>query len=123
MFIWLDELSGKEEPLIFDSYLSGGGYHEIKHGGLLKIHADYNKHPKLNLDRKLNLIIYLNKDWKEEWGGGLQLFSESMKNPARVISPKFNTAVFFSTTSFTFHGHPDLLSCPEDRSRRSLAYY
>ena len=68
MMSWLNELTGIKEPLISDPYLSGGGYHEIKTGGLLKVHADFNKHPKLDLDRRLNLLIYLNEDWKDEWG-------------------------------------------------------
>jgi Rps23 Pro-64 3,4-dihydroxylase Tpa1-like proline 4-hydroxylase len=120
---WLNALTGIQEPLISDPYLSGGGYHEIKNGGLLKIHADFNKHPRLNLDRRLNLLLYLNKDWDEEWGGALQLFDESMERPIQIIPPRFNTAVIFSTTSYTYHGHPDPLKCPKNRSRRSLAYY
>jgi len=120
---WLNTLTGIQEPLISDPYLAGGGYHEIKSGGLLKIHADFNKHPRLNLDRRLNLLLYLNKDWDEEWGGALQLFDESMERPIQIIPPRFNTTVIFSTTSYTFHGHPDPLKCPENRSRRSLAYY
>ena len=123
MMNWLNKLTGIEEPLISDPYLSGGGYHEIKTGGLLKVHADFNKHPKLDLDRRLNLLIYLNKDWKDEWGGALQLFEQDMGRARQNLYPRFNTAVIFSTTSYTYHGHPDPLQCPEDRSRRSLAYY
>jgi len=123
MMNWLNNLTGIEEPLISDPYLSGGGYHEIKRGGLLKVHADFNKHPKLNLDRRLNLLIYLNEDWKDEWGGALQLFDENMEKAVQTIYPRFNTAVIFSTTSYTYHGHPDPLNCPANVSRRSLAYY
>jgi Rps23 Pro-64 3,4-dihydroxylase Tpa1-like proline 4-hydroxylase len=122
MMNWLNILTGIEEPLIADPYLSGGGYHEIKTGGFLKVHADFNKHPKLNLDRRLNLLIYLNENWKDSWGGALQLFNNNMK-AEQTIFPRFNTAVIFSTTSFTYHGHPDPLKCPEDCSRKSLAYY
>jgi hypothetical protein len=120
---YLQELSGINEPLLSDPYLAGGGYHEIKKGGFLKVHADFNKHPKLNLDRRLNLIIYLNKNWKPQWGGGLQLFDDEMTGPKVSIIPDFNTAILFSTRSDTFHGHPDALDCPPDRSRKSLALY
>ncbi len=123
MMNWLNDLTSIEEPLISDPYLSGGGYHEIKTGGLLKVHADFNKHPKLNLDRRLNLLIYLNEDWKDEWGGALQLFDKHMDKAIQTVYPRFNTAVIFTTTSYTYHGHPDALACPENRSRRSLAYY
>lgn len=123
MMNWLNDLSGIEEPLISDPYLSGGGYHEIKAGGLLKVHADFNKHPKLDLDRRLNLLVYLNEDWKDEWGGALQLFDNNMDKAIQTVYPRFNTAVIFTTTSYTFHGHPDPLNCPEGLSRRSLAYY
>jgi Rps23 Pro-64 3,4-dihydroxylase Tpa1-like proline 4-hydroxylase len=120
---YLQSITGIEETLISDPYLAGGGYHEIKKGGFLKIHADFNKHPKMNLDRRLNLIIYLNKDWSDDWGGGLELFGSEMDSPIVTVIPDFNTAVLFTTTSATFHGHPDPLKCPQDRSRRSLALY
>jgi len=120
---WLNELTDIKESLIADPYLSGGGYHEIKAGGYLKVHADFNKHPKLNLDRRLNLLIYLNEDWNDEWGGALQLYDIGMENAVQSIFPRFNTAVLFSTTSYSYHGHPDPLKCPENRSRKSLAYY
>lgn len=123
MLHWLNKLTGIRETLISDPYLSGGGYHEIKTGGLLKVHADFNGHPQLNLDRRLNLLIYLNENWKTDWGGALQLFDQSMDKPIQEIYPQFNTAVVFTTTSQTYHGHPDPLSCPKNRSRRSLAYY
>lgn len=120
---WLQKLTGIKETLISDPYLAGGGYHEIKRGGLLKVHADFNKHPLLDLDRRLNLLLYLNKDWREDWGGELQLFDNNLDEAKQKITPSFNTAVIFTTTSFTYHGHPDPLVCPEDRSRRSMAYY
>ena len=53
----------------------------------------------------------------------LQLFDKDMDKAIQTVYPRFNTAVIFTTTSYTFHGHPDALACPEDRSRRSLAYY
>lgn len=123
MLNWLNKLTGIKEPLISDPYLAGGGYHEIKKGGLLKVHADFNKHSRLDLDRRLNLLIYLNKDWDESWGGKLELYRDPMESPVQSILPNFNKCVIFTTTSFTYHGHPDPLMCPEDRSRKSLAYY
>ena len=110
------------EGIIPDPHFLGGGVHEITRGGFLKIHADFNWHDKLKLDRRLNLLLYLNKDWQEEWGGHLQLFDESLQN-SKKVAPIFNRTVIFSTTDSSFHGHPEPLECPEDRSRISLALY
>jgi Rps23 Pro-64 3,4-dihydroxylase Tpa1-like proline 4-hydroxylase len=55
--------------LLPDPHLWGGGLHQIQRGGFLKVHADFNRHERLDLDRRLNLLVYLNKDWKEEYGG------------------------------------------------------
>ncbi|MCZ2846228.1 MAG: 2OG-Fe(II) oxygenase [Candidatus Bathyarchaeota archaeon] len=120
---FLQILTGIKEPLIGDPYFIGGGQHEIKKGGLLKIHADFNKHRKLRLDRRINVLIYLNKNWKEEYGGHFELWDRSVTNCVKRISPQFNTMAIFSTTDFSYHGHPDPLQCPEDRSRKSLALY
>ena len=121
---YLQEITGIKEILISDPYLSGAGYHEIKKGGLLKVHADFNKHHLFDLDRRLNLLLYLNKDWNPSWGGYLELYdSKNLKHPAVSIEPFFNRCVIFSTTSYTFHGHPDELMCPENRSRKSIALY
>lgn len=121
---YLQRLTGISEPLISDPYLSGGGYHEIKTGGVLKVHADFNKHPKLDLDRRLNLLLYLNKDWDSSWGGNLELYkTDDLSSPVVSVEPIFNRCVIFTTTSFTYHGHPDPLTCPEERSRKSIALY
>lgn len=120
---FLQILTGIEEPLISDPYFSGGGQHEIKRGGLLKVHADFNKHPVLGLDRRINVLIYLNKNWKEEYGGHFELWDDKMKECKKKILPTFNTMAIFSTTSTSYHGHPDPLNCPENMSRKSLALY
>ncbi|WP_202803353.1 2OG-Fe(II) oxygenase [Pedobacter arcticus] len=109
--------------MISDPYFFGGGQHEIKKGGLLKVHADFNKHPQLKLDRRINVLVYLNKDWKEEYGGNFELWGKNMEQCVKKILPVFNRMAIFSTTDFSYHGHPDALNCPEDRSRKSLALY
>jgi hypothetical protein len=119
---FLSALTGIE-GLIPDPYFIGGGFHEIKRGGFLKIHADFNKHPDLGLDRRLNLLIYLNEDWEESYGGHFELWDKEMKRCVKKFLPVFNRMVIFSTTDISYHGHPDPLNCPEGRSRRSLALY
>lgn len=120
---FLQELTGIKETLIPDPYFAGGGYHEIKPGGLLKVHADFNTHEFMRLDRRINLLIYLNKDWEESFGGNFELWDRDMKQAQKKVLPIFNRVAIFSTTDFSYHGHPDPLTCPPDRSRKSLALY
>jgi hypothetical protein len=111
------------ENLIPDPFFDGGGCHQIQPGGMLKIHADFNKHPVTKLDRRLNVLLYLNKDWKEEYGGHFELWDKDMKESRKKILPLFNRMAMFSTTSESYHGHPNPLTCPPDRTRKSLALY
>lgn len=120
---FLQELTGIKQILLPDPYFNGGGYHEIKPGGLLKVHADFNKHDKTWLDRRLNLLVYLNKDWDESYGGHFELWDKSMSKSQKKVLPVFNRVAIFSTTDFSYHGHPNPLTCPPDRSRKSLALY
>lgn len=119
----MQQLTSIEEALVSDPHFCGGGLHEIKSGGLLKIHADFCRHGETGLDRRINLLIYLNKNWDEEFGGHLQLWDKEMRACAKKILPVFNRVVIFNTTDFTFHGHPDPVTCPPGRSRKSLALY
>ncbi len=109
--------------IIPDPHFWGGGQHQIERGGYLKLHADFNKHTKLNLDRRINLLLYLNKDWEESYGGHLEFWDERMEHCEQRILPLFNRVAIFSTTSTSYHGHPDPLTCPEGRFRKSLALY
>ena len=119
----LQTLTGIKEKLLSDPYLWGGGIHRIKRGGFLKIHSDTNFHPDFNLDRRLNLLLYLNKNWNHEYGGDLELWDKQMKNCVKKIAPIFNRAVIFSTDDTSYHGHPDPLKCPENVIRQSLSLY
>jgi hypothetical protein len=120
---FLNKLTGIKEPLLADPHYEGGGFHQIKKGGFLKIHVDFHKHRKLDLHRRLNMLIYLNKDWEESYGGHFELWEKDMSKCAVKILPVFNRMAMFSTTGDSWHGHPDPLSCPDGRSRRSLALY
>src|ERR1051326_4502626 len=106
--LFLEKLTGIE-GLIPDPYFGGGGLHQIEPGGFLKIHADFNVHPKLNLDRRLNMLVYVNKGWREEWGGHLELWDADMRTCREKIAPLFNGPVVFSTTDPSFHAARDLL--------------
>ena len=122
MLEFLERLTGID-GLIPDPYFGGGGLHQILPGGFLKVHADFNWHPKLRLDRRLNLLIYLNKDWREEYGGHLQLWDRGLEQAEKAILPVFNRSVVFATTDTSYHGHPDPLACPEGMTRKSISLY
>ena len=111
------------DNLISDPRFEGGGLHQIVRGGKLGIHADFNKHRDFGLDRRLNVLLYLNKDWREEYGGHLQLWDRDVTQCAAKVLPLFNRMMVFGTTDFTYHGHPDPLQCPEGMTRKSLALY
>jgi hypothetical protein len=119
---FLEELTGIS-GLVSDPYYEGGGLHETKRGGHLSIHADFNVHERLGLVRRLNLLIYLNEGWIEEWGGHLELWDTDVRACRVKVPPVLGRAVIFSTDESSYHGHPDPLACPPERSRRSLATY
>jgi len=119
---FLERLTGIE-GLIPDPHFWGGGLHQIRPKGFLKLHSDFNFHPVLKVDRRINLLIYLNKDWEESFGGNLELWDRDITKCEAKIQPLFNRCVIFNTTDFSFHGHPEPLACPPDRTRKSLALY
>ena len=120
---FLQNLTGIKEKLIADPRFIGGGLHEIKRGGYLKIHADFNKHTLTKLDRRINVLIYFNKNWLNSYRGNLEFWNKDMKKCIQSIKPTFNKIVIFNTTNFTYHGTPNTVLCPENYSRKSLAVY
>lgn len=126
---FLETLTGIND-LISDPYYRGGGIHQIPSGGKLDVHIDFNKYTKFNLDRRINMIVYLNKDWDPSWGGELELWNgfhdgkrHQLTSKATGILPFFNRVAIFSTSEHSYHGHPTPLACPDGIFRRSLALY
>lgn len=118
------------KQLTADCGLHGGGLHCHKAGGKLNTHLDYSIHPKVNMQRKVNIIIYVAKDWDPDWDGALGLWendnSSGVDQPGKLIQKidcVFNRAVIFDTTMYSWHGLPDPVLCPPGRSRNSLATY
>ena len=111
--------------LIFDSNLSGAGYHQSTNGGFLNVHVDFNKldSGETILDRRLNLIVYFNKNWLSKKGGFLELWDMEKNYRIENISPIFNRCVIFETNEISFHGHPKPLNISSDESRKSLSIY
>lgn len=119
---FLEGLTGINK-LLTDPYFSGGGLHEMRRGGHLGIHADFNVQARLGVLRRLNLLIYLNDDWQPDWNGDLELWTQDMRRCARTAAPAMARAVIFNTDLESFHGVPKPIACPPDRSRRSIALY
>ncbi len=90
---------------------------------LFQIHTDFPFHKKLKLWRRVNVLVYLNKDWEESWGGSLELWNSDLQNCSKKILPIINRVVIFRTGNGSFHGHPMPLSAPEGVFRRSIALY
>jgi hypothetical protein len=115
--------------LLFDPRYFGGGTHENLHGMELDPHIDFNLHPESQLHRRLNLLLYLNDEWEDAWGGSLELHTNPWLPPAEnrveTIRPVMNRCVIFETSDRSWHGFRRIDLPPERRalSRRSFAMY
>jgi hypothetical protein len=119
----LSEITGIES-LLPDPYLQGGGFAVMRRGDYFDVHADRNVAYQTGLTRRLAMIIYLNKDWKPEYQGQLQLWSPDGKRCEATIEPLFNKTILFEVAYPNYHGVPEPLACPPDRVRQSfIAYY
>jgi Rps23 Pro-64 3,4-dihydroxylase Tpa1-like proline 4-hydroxylase len=109
--------------LIPDPYFLGAGLHRVFQGGHLSIHADFNHHKPMNLERRVNVLIYLNKDWRAEYGGSFEMWDQAMTKCVHSVIPSFNRCVVFNTTLESMHGNPQPINHPERMPRRSIALY
>ncbi len=122
---WLEKLSGINEPLIADKSLFGAGLHQSVNDAFLNVHVDYNIHPHTQYHRRLNVLIYMNKEWKKEYGGYIEFwdFSGNKKSLIESFMPSFNRCLIFETNEISFHGHPKPLRLPQNESRKSISVY
>ncbi len=119
---FLEALTGTDGILPDPTY-NHCGMHSTGPGGRLMMHTDVNRHPHGNkFHQYLNLILYLNRDWQEDYGGHLELWDDH-RQPVRRVLPIANRAVLFNAGTRSLHGHPHPLTCPPDRRRNSLAVY
>ena len=119
---FLESMSGIK-GLIPDPYYQGGGIHRTETTGFLDIHADFNHHRIMNLERRLNLLIYLNPDWKEEYGGSFEVWTNDMSRKVEGFAPVMNRMCCFSTGDNTMHGNPEPVNHPNNDPRLSIALY
>jgi len=109
--------------LEFDPYLHGAGIHSHPRNGKLNMHLDYEKHPKSGKLRRVNIILYMSKNWNKEWNGQTELWDENMEECKAKSNVVFNTALIFKTNDISWHGLPNEIKCPEGIFRKSIAYY
>lgn len=119
---FLEEMTGIK-GLIPDPYYHGAGIHKTLNGGYLNIHADFNLHKHMYLERRLNVLIYLNPPWKEEWGGSFEIWDKPMEKKVASFAPTENRMCCFSTSSDSWHGNPEPVNHPEGLPRLSIALY
>ncbi|MEO7045249.1 MAG: 2OG-Fe(II) oxygenase [Ferruginibacter sp.] len=116
---WISQITGLKNIYSLNDRL-GNGLHQGGNNSFLDIHIDYNIHPVKKMHRKLNLILFFNKEWKEQWGGLLELWDE--EKCFKKILPSFNRMVIFECSEISYHGY-DLITCPENITRKSFYHY
>lgn len=121
LYRWVSEITGIEDVFITDDSL-GAGLHQGGNGSFLDVHIDFNIHHIKNVHRRLNLLIYLEKDWKDEYGGKLELWNADMTSCDRLVKPLFNRAVLFETNEISYHGYGKI-TLPEGVTRKSFFAY
>jgi Rps23 Pro-64 3,4-dihydroxylase Tpa1-like proline 4-hydroxylase len=108
--------------LLADDQLVGGGIHQTGPRGHLDVHIDFNYIEERQLHRRLNILIYFNQDWKEEWGGNIELWDKEVKVCHHSFAPIFNRCIVFATSEISYHG-VSAVKCPPDEARKSFAAY
>lgn len=119
---WLATLTGISE-LRSDPTLRGGGMHVTDPGGSLDIHLDYQIHETLHLERRLNAIVFLNREWDPKWGGAIEFWDATARRKVKEIFPEFGKMVLFECSDESYHGMPVPLACPDGECRKTLAVY
>lgn len=119
---WLTQVTGIKD-LIPDPYLIGAGYSRSWNGDSLQLHTDFNWNDQLKLHRILSFIIYLNPNWKEEWGGALEFTDFNREKTIQKIPSIFNRAIIWRYHKRGFHGYPEPINCPKDQSRNTFRLF
>ena len=122
---FLEQLTGIP-GLIPDPHMHAAGYMKVQPGGFLGLHYDFATQRELMLDRRINVLLYLNRDWDPDWGGQLELHAndplDSARHEQKSVEPAFNRLLIFNTPN-ALHGHRRPLTCPPGRARLCLSWY
>jgi hypothetical protein len=109
--------------LLADSQLVGGGIHQTGSRGRLDVHVDFNYIEERQLHRRLNILVYFNKDWQEKWGGKIELWDKRVKRCHHSFTPIFNRCIVFATSDISYHGVSKVETPPEVARNSFAAYY
>lgn len=118
---WASKVTGIDQLFITDDKL-GTGLHQGGNGSFLDIHIDFNIHIEKNVHRRLNLLIYMNKNWLPEYGGDLEMWDAKMTRCEKKVAPVFNRCVIFETNEISYHGY-SRITVPENVTRKSFYGY
>lgn len=118
----LSEITGIWQ-LLPDPYLQGSGYAAMRPGDFFNVHSDRSVAYETGLTRRLAMIIFLNKSWKPEYNGQLELWNPEATKCEASIEPIFNRTIIFEVAHPNYHGVPAPIACPPDRSRQSFMFY
>jgi Rps23 Pro-64 3,4-dihydroxylase Tpa1-like proline 4-hydroxylase len=109
--------------LEYDEFMHGAGLHIHPHGGRLGVHLDYERHPISGKQRRINIILYMTRNWDPAWNGHTELWSADVSECVVRSPVQFNHAIIFRTDDISWHGLPEPIRCPPDQFRKSIAYY
>lgn len=109
--------------LLADDAHYAAGIHETPHGGKTMVHTDFSRHPVSQLHHRVNVLLYLNPEWEDEWGGQLELWPQDMSALGARVQPTMNTMIIWETHAGTLHGLPDPIAGPPGTSRFAIAAY
>jgi hypothetical protein len=108
--------------LLADDKLNGGGMHITGSGGRLDVHVDFNRLEDQKLFRRLNILVYLNPEWRDDWGGQIELWDANVKVCHLSALPVMNRCLIFETSNISYHGVRPI-TAPAEVARRSFAAY
>lgn len=117
----LEKITGITDVFSTDDAM-GSGVHQGRNGSYLDVHIDFNIHHLSNVHRRLNLLIFLNKNWKESYGGKLELWNADVTKCEQEYLPLFNRCVIFETSDISYHGYSKI-TIPANESRKSFFCY
>jgi hypothetical protein len=121
---FLSKLTGVEGLFADPEFAAGDGLSLCGRGGYLNLHTDFTVHPRHpTWCRRVNLILFLNRDWDEAWGGHTEVWDRNMRRRVTRAAPVANSCLIFNTDTSTWHGHPNPITCPEGRARLTMAFW